>query len=126
MSRWKPHNIWTEPYLVAEQLSEFVYKVQAAKGARSIEVPVDDLKVYDFRGEEEPSIWLKKETGLTEHLRALAVKDGSSSISGVSMTPRDRPSDMNQEEAKVVNVRIAPRARVESPRSDFGDMPKTI
>ena len=124
MSRWKPHNIWTGPYLVTEQLSEFVYKVQAAKGARSIEV--DDLKVYDFRGEEEPSIWLKKETGLTEHLRALAVKDGSSSISGVSMSPRDRPSDMNQEGAKVVNVRIAPRARVESPRSDFGDMPKTI
>ena len=94
---------WTGPYLVTEQL-------------------------YDFRGEEPaPSSWLKKETGLTEHLQALAVKDGSSSISGVSMTPGDRPSDMNQEEAKEVNVRIAPRrARVEFPRSDFGDKPKTI
>ena len=117
---------WTGPYLVTKQLSDFVYKVQAAKRARPIEVHVDDLKVYDFRGEEEPSSWLKKETGLTEHLQALAVKDGSSSISGVSMTPGDRPSDMNQEEAKEVNVRIAPRARVEFPRSDYGDMPKTI
>ena len=117
---------WTQPYLVTEQLSDFVYKVQAAKGARPIEVHVDDLEVYDFRGEEEPSSWLKKETGLTEHLQALAVKDGSSSISGVSMTPGDRPSDMNQEETKVVNVRTAPRARVEFPRSDYGDMPKTI
>ena len=100
---------WTGPYLVTEQLSDFVYKVQAAKEARPIEVHVDDLEVYDFRGEEEPSSWLKKET---EHLQALAVKD--------------RPSDMNQEETKVVNVRIAPRARVEFPRSDYGDMPKTI
>ena len=82
--------------------------------------------MYDFRREEEPSSWLIKETGLTEHLRALAVKDGSSSISGVSVTPGDRPSDMNQGGAKMVNVRIAPRARVEFPRSDFRDMPKTI
>ena len=44
---------WTGPYLVTEQLSDFVYKVQAAKGARPIEVHVDDLKEYDFRGEEE-------------------------------------------------------------------------
>ena len=117
---------WTGPYLVTEQLSDFVYKVRAAKGARPIEVHVDDLKVYDFRGEEEPSSWLREETCLTEHLQALAVKDGSSSISGVSMTPGDRPSDMNQEETKVVKVRIAPRARVEFPRSGYGDMPKTI
>ena len=82
--------------------------------SKPTEVHVDDLKVYDFRGEEEPSSWLKKETGLTEQLRALAVKAGSSSISGVSVTPGDRPSDMNQEEAKVVNVRIAPRARANS------------
>ena len=117
---------WTGPCLVTEQLSDFVYKVQAAKGARPIEVHVADLKVYDFRGKEEPSSWLEKETGLTEHLRALAVKDGSSSISGVSMTPGDKLSDMNQEETKVVNVRIAPRARVEFPRSDYRNMPKTI
>ena len=102
------------------------WKVQAAKGAKPIEVHVNDLKVYDFRGEEEPASWLKRETGSTDLLQALAVKDGSSSISGVSKTPGVRPSDMNQEEAKVVNVRIAPRARVELPRSDFGNMPKTI
>ena len=55
-----------------------------------------------------------------------AFSGGSSSISGVSVTPGDRPSDMNPEEAKEVNIRIAPRARVEFPRSDYGDMPKTI
>ena len=114
---WEAGNVRPGPYLATEQLSDFVYKVQAAR-ARPIEVHVDDLKVYDFTGEEEAASWLKRETGSTQHLQALAVKDGSSSISGVSMTPGDRPSDMNQEEAKVVNVRIAPGARVEFPRSD--------
>ena len=81
--------------------------------------------VYDFRGEEEPSSWLKRETGSAEHLWALAVQDDTR-VSGVSRTPGNKSYDMIQEGPKVVNVRITPRARVESPRSDFGDIPKTI
>ena len=81
VSRWNPHDIWTGPYLVTKQLSDFAYKVQAAKGAGPIGVHVDDLKVYDFREEEEPSSWVKRKTSSTENHQALAVGDDSSGIS---------------------------------------------
>ena len=73
VSRWNAHDTWTGPYLVTEQLSDFVYKVQAGKEARPIEVHVDDLKMYDFIGEDKPASWLKRDTGSAEHLQALAV-----------------------------------------------------
>ena len=80
---------------------------------------LDDLKMCDLRGEDKPASWLKRDTGSAEHLQALAVRDDSSRVSGVSRTPGDRSPDMNQDGSKVVNVRIAPRARVESPRSQL-------
>ena len=43
VSQWNPHDIWTGPYLVTGQLSDLVYKVQAAKGAKPIEVHVQLL-----------------------------------------------------------------------------------
>ena len=94
MSRWNPHDIWTGPYLVTEQLSDFAYKVQAGKGARPIEVHVDDLKVYDFRGEEKPASWLKRETGPAEQLQAQDEEgQGDSSQSGKVETPGDQSGD---------------------------------
>ena len=64
MFRWNPNDkIWMGPYLVTEQLSDFAHKFQAAKGARPIEVHVDDLKMYYFRGEDKRASWLKRDTG---------------------------------------------------------------
>ena len=64
-----------------------------------VEVHVDDLKVYDFKRGDEPASWLKRDTGLAEHLRALAVADDSSGISAVS-----RIICHGLEGVKVVNV----------------------
>ena len=48
--------------------------LHAAKLASPIEVHANDLKVYDFRGEDKLTSWLKRNTGSEEHLRVLAVK----------------------------------------------------